>query len=188
VNPLIKQLQAFSERFDTCKVICQVGNHGNHRASGTSKQANADLILYKTVRNVVSQLQQHSDELQNVTLKIGQAEAYRNFSLRGGELNGHLRHGQHRKPQAQTSARKKEWLSTLRDHQFDIALMGHHHISGRIPWDGPPIIATSSPKPAGGFVEKLGERVSGEHQDMATAFGVSDSGITSIFPIDSRRF
>ncbi|UXF50607.1 hypothetical protein 7908G4C8_25 [Haloquadratum phage sp.] len=188
VSPLIDQLRAFSDRFPTVDIVCQVGNHGNHRASGTSRQANADLILYKTIRNIVAQLQQHGDELQNIEMKIGQAAAYRNFELRNGKLRGHLRHGQHRKPQAQTSARKKEWLSTLRDHKFDVALMGHHHISGRIPWDGPPIIASSSPKPAGGFVEKLGERVDGEKQDMATAFGVSDAGITSIFPIDSRRF
>ncbi|UXF50204.1 hypothetical protein 7865G3C7_41 [Haloquadratum phage sp.] len=188
ISPLIDQLRAFAKRFPTVDVICQVGNHGNHRASGTSRQANADLILYKTIRNIVAQLQQHGDELQNIEMKIGQAEAYRNFELRNGKLRGHLRHGQHRTPQAQTSARKKEWLSTLRDHKFDVALMGHHHISGRIPWDGPPIISTSSPKPAGGFVEKLGERVDGETQDMATAFGVSDAGITSIFPIDSRRF
>ncbi len=188
VDPLIKQLRAYADRFETVDVVCQVGNHGNHRASGTSKQANADLILYKTIRNVVAQLQQHGDELQNVEMKIGQAEAYRNFELRNGKLRGHLRHGQHRTPQAQTSARKKEWLSTLRDHKFDVAVMGHHHVSGRVPWDGPPIIATASPKPAGGFVEKLGERVDGEKQDMATAFGVSDSGITSIFPIDSRKY
>jgi hypothetical protein len=66
--------------------------------------------------------------------------------------------------------------------------MGHHHISGRIPWDGPPILCSPSPKPAGEFVEKLGERVDGGHQDFATVFGVSDDGLTAVFPIDSRGF
>ncbi len=188
VAPLMRQLKAFSKKFPTVNVVCQVGNHGQHRASGTSRQANADLILYKHVRNTVAQLQQHADLLANVRFRIGQAKAYRNFPLRDGQLRGHLRHGQHRHPQAETSARKKEWLSTLREHDFDIAWMGHHHVSGRIPWDGPPILVTSSPKPSGEFVERLGESVATDGQDVATVCGVSDDGITAVFPIDTRRY
>jgi biotin operon repressor len=188
VAPLLRQLKAFAERFPTVQVVCQVGNHGQHRASGTSKQANADLILYKHLRNTVAQLREHGDVLQNVTFKIGQAAAYRNFDLRGGRLQGHLRHGQHRRPQAETSARKKEWLATLRDHEFDVAHVGHHHVSGRIPWDGPPVLFSPSPKPAGEFVERLGERVDGGEQGLATAHGVSDDGLTTVFPIDTRNY
>jgi len=188
VAPLIRQCKTFSERFPTVQVVAQVGNHGTHRASGTSRQANADLILYKHLRNTVAQLQAHGDVLENVRLRIGQAQAYRNFELRGGRLRGHLRHGQHRRPQAETSARKKEWLSTLRNHEFDVGLLGHHHVSGRIPWDGPPIICSPSPKPAGEFVERLGETVAGGPQDLATAFGVSDDGLTTVFPIDTRNY
>ncbi len=188
IEPLMAQLKAFSQRFDTVDVVCQVGNHGQHRASGTSKQANADLILYKTIRNTVAQLQEHSPLLDNVSMQIGEARPYKNFELRGGKLKGHLRHGQHRKPQAETSARKKEWLATLRDHEFDIALAGHHHITGRVPWDGPPILFSPSPKPAGEFVETLGERVAGGKQGVATCAGVSDDGITSVFPVDTRNY
>lgn len=188
VSPLIRQLKAFSERFPSVQVVCQVGNHGRHRASGTSRQANADLILYKHIRNTVAHIQQHADHLDNVDFKIGQAKAYRNFELRGGALRGHLRHGQHRQPQAQTSARKKEWLATLREHEFDICAMGHHHVGGVIPWDGPPVICTPSPKPSGEFVERLGESVSGGEQGIATAFGVCDDGVTAIFPIDTRHY
>jgi DNA-binding transcriptional ArsR family regulator len=188
VAPLIRQLKAFAERFPTVQVVGMVGNHGTHRASGTSRQANADLILYKHVRNTVAELQQHAGLLDNVRFRIGQAKAYRNFPLRGGELRGHLRHGQHRRPQAETSARKKEWLSTLREHEFDVAAMGHHHIAGRIPWDGPPIICSPSPKPSGEFVERLGEGVPGGQQDVATVFGVSDDGLTAVFPVDTRRY
>ncbi len=66
--------------------------------------------------------------------------------------------------------------------------MGHYHVSGRIPWDGPPILASPSPKPAGEFVESIAGRVPSEHQGVATAHGVSDDGITGVFPIDTRRY
>ena len=188
IDPLIRQLKAFSERFETVQVVCQVGNHGKNRASGTSKQANADLILYKSVRNVVAQLCDRAGMLTNVNFVIGEARPYRNFSLRGGKLKGHLRHGQHRRPQAETSARDKEWTKTLLDHSFDVALMGHYHISGRIPWDGPPVIVSPSPKPAGEFVETIGGRMPKDHQGVATAFGMSDDGLTGVFPVDTRKY
>ena len=188
VAPLLRQLKTFSRRFGAVQVVCQVGNHGQHRASGTSRQANADLILYKHIRNTVAELQRHGGCLENVRFRIGQARVYRNFELRGGALRGHLRHGQHRRPQAETSARRKEWLSTLYDHDFDIAYMGHHHVSGRIPWNGPPIIASPSPKPADDFVESLGVRLSQEKKEVATAHGVSDDGLTAVFPIDTRNY
>jgi len=189
VDPLVRQLKAFAERFPRVQVVCQVGNHGNHRASGTSKQANADLILYKTIRNTISQIQKYgSSEFDNVEFVIGQAKPYRNFEMRGGDIKGHLRHGQYRKPQAETSARQNQWRATLQDHEFDIAYMGHYHISGRIPWGGPPIFVTSSPKPAGEFVETLGGKTPSDYQGVATAHGVSDDGLTTSFPIDTRHY
>ncbi len=188
IEPLIRQLKMFAGQFPRVNVVCQVGNHGQHRASGTSRQSNADLILYKSIRNTVAQLQQHSDLMHNVTIEIGDATQYKNFSLRGGALRGHLRHGQHRRPQAETSARKKEWLNTLVDHDFDLAYMGHYHISGRIPWDGPPVIVSPSPKPAGEFVERIGGRTPSTHHDVATCHGVSDNGITGVYPIDTRNY
>ena len=189
VDPLVRQLKAFADRFPRVQVVCQVGNHGNHRASGTSKQANADLILYKTIRNTISQIQKYgSSEFDNVDFVIGQAKPYRNFEMRGGDIKGHLRHGQYRKPQAETSARQNQWRATLQDHEFDIAYMGHYHISGRIPWGGPPIFVTSSPKPAGEFVETLGGKTPSDYQGVATAHGVSDDGLTTSFPIDTRHY
>ncbi len=188
IDPLIRQIKAFSERFPAVQVVCQVGNHGQNRASGTSRQANADLILYKTIRNTVAQLREHGDVLENVSFHIGEARPYKNFAMRGGKLRGHLRHGQHRRPQAETSARDKEWTKTLLDHDFDVGYLGHWHVSGRIPWDGPPIIASPSPKPAGEFVESIGGRVPSDHQGVATCHGVSDDGVTGVFPIDTRRY
>ena len=189
-GPLIRQIKAFAEsdHFETVQVVCQVGNHGQHRASGTSRQANADLILYKSIRNTIAHLRDHAGLLENVEFVIGSAKPYRNFDLRGGRLRGHLRHGQHRKPQAETSARSNEWTKTLVDHEFDLALMGHYHVSGRIPWDGPPIIVSPSLKPAGEFVERIGGRLASGPQGVATAFGVSDDGLTGVFPVDSRNF
>jgi biotin operon repressor len=187
IDPLVASLKAFAERFGRVAVVCQVGNHGNHRANGTSKQANADLVLYKSIRNVVSQLQEYN-VLENVSMQIGQARPYKNFWMRRGKLRGHLRHGQHRRPQAETSAREKEWVKTLLEHDFDVACMGHWHISGRIPWDGPPVICSASPKPPDEFIEEIGGRLSRRHRDLATCFGVSDDGITSVFPVDTRKY
>lgn len=190
VEPLIRQLKAFDERFPTVQVVCQVGNHGRHRANGMSRQANADLILYKTIRNTVAAIREHAANsvLENVNFVIGEASNYRNFELRGGELRGHLRHGQDTKPQAATAAGKRDWRGWLLDHEFDIAAVGHYHISGRVPWDGPPIIYSGSPKPAGDYVESLGGRPDHETRDIATAFGVSDDGLTAVFPIDTRDY
>ena len=186
-DPLLRQLKAFAERFPAVNVVANVGNHGDMRASGTSRQANADLLVYKSIRNTVAALQEEG-LLDNVTFQIGEARAYRNFDLRGGKLRGHLRHGQHRKPQAETSARQNEWRGTLQDHEFDVAAIGHHHVSGRIPWDGPPVICSPSPKPAGEFVERLGGRTPSAYQGVATSFGVSDDGLTAVFPIDTRAY
>jgi hypothetical protein len=191
IDPLIRQLKAFdeSDMFGTTNVVCVVGNHGQNRANGTSRQANADLILYKFIRNAVAELNQHAGILDDVEFKIGQAEAFRNFDMRGGKLRGHLRHGQHRKPQAETSARKKEWQATYIDHDFDVAYMGHYHVTGRIPWNGPPILSTGSPKPAGEFVERIGAYdPEGDYQNVATVHGVSDEGLTSVYPVDTRNY
>jgi hypothetical protein len=75
----------------------------------------------------------------------------------------------------------------LLEHDFDIAAIGHYHISGRIPWEGPPIICSASPKPPDEFIEEVGGRVEQEYRDIATCFGVSDDGITGVFPIDTRK-
>jgi hypothetical protein len=102
VDPLVRMIKALAtcDLFDTLQVVTTVGNHGQSRANGTSRQANADLILYKFLRIVVAQLHEHAEMLGNVRFQVGQAEPYRNFPMRGGRLTGHLRHGQHRRPQA----------------------------------------------------------------------------------------
>jgi biotin operon repressor len=134
-----------------------------------------------------------ASELENVGFKIGRAGSPTPFWLRGGEIHGQLRHGQDRSPQADTSARKKEWLSTLLDSEnfgekMDLAWMGHHHISGLLPWNGPPVVISGSPKPSGEYPRKLGEVVGPNRPNIATAHGVSDDGLTGFFPIDTRKY
>ena len=191
-DPLLRQIKAFSRAFDNVVIVGQAGNHGDIRANGSSKQANADLLLYKDLRNTVGALAElgHCD---NVAFKIGRAGTPTPFWMRDGAIHGQLRHGQDRKPGATTSARKKEWLSTILDslnfgQAVDIIWMGHYHVSGRIPWNGPPIFVTASPLPVGEYPRKLGE-VSGLNEpDIATCHGVSDDGVTGVFPIDPRNF
>jgi biotin operon repressor len=191
-DPLLRQIKAHSRAFDSVHVVCQAGNHGEIRASGSSKQANADLILYKGVRNTVAALQEVG-HLENVRFTIGRAEGPTPFYLRDGAIHGQLRHGQNRSPQADTSARKKEWLSTILDSEsfgssFDVAWMGHHHVSGRLPWNGPPVIITGTPKPGGEYPRALGELVGPNQPTVATCHGVSNEGITGVFPVDTRNY
>jgi DNA-binding CsgD family transcriptional regulator len=194
-DALLEQIITFAAHFEVVNVVCQIGNHGVNRANGTSKHNNADLLVYKALRNFITKSQDHWDRLQNVRIKIGEARPYTPVELRGGGLHGHLRHGQDRKPQAETSARLKEWLSTLLDTinsswgAFDIAWMGHHHVSGNIPWNGPPIIVSGSPKPSDDYVEQLGVKgATTTPREIAHCHGVSDDGITSIWPIDTRHY
>jgi hypothetical protein len=51
------------------------------------------------------------------------------------------------------------------------------------------VIVSPSPKPAGEFVEKVaGGRYPSDEQGVATAFGMSDAGLTGVFPVDTRRY
>jgi len=191
-DPLLRQIKAFSEAFDNVVVVGQAGNHGDIRADGSSKQANADLLLYKSLRNTVGALAELG-VCDNVTFTIGRAGSPTPFWLRDGAIHGQLRHGQDRKPQADTSARKKEWLSTILDslnfgQSVDVIWMGHYHVSGRIPWNGPPIFVTASPLPVGEYPRKLGEVDGLNEPDIATCHGVSDDGVTGIYPVDPRHF
>ena len=191
-DPLLRQIKTFADRFENVVIVGQAGNHGDIRANGSSKQANADLLLYKSLRNTVGALAEEG-VCTNVAFKIGRAGTPTPFWLRDGAIHGQLRHGQDRKPQAETSSRKKEWLSTILDslnfgQAVDMIWMGHYHVSGRIPWNGPPIFVTASPLPVGEYPRKLGE-VSGLNEpDIATCHGVSDDGVTGVFPIDPRNF
>jgi biotin operon repressor len=189
-DPLKRQLKTFAHEFDTLQVVAMIGNHGKIRASGVTGRVNADLLLYKSLRNTIAALVEEGVEwADRINFLLGEARAYRNFPLRGGDLRGHLRHGQNRKPQAETSARELDWKNTLIDHDFDLAYIGHHHVSGRIPWSGPPVFVSGSPKPGGEFVDEIGgTRTAVENREIAHVHGVSDDGLTGSFPIDTRHY
>ncbi|MWG36451.1 metallophosphoesterase [Halomarina oriensis] len=193
LDPLIEQVKAYSEQFDSVTVVGMPGNHAEDRASGTSRQANGDLILYKSIRNTVAKLREHGDELlENVGFELAEGSSYINFPLRDGRLKGHLRHGQNRRPQAETSKRKQQWLSTLITHEYSLAWMGHHHVSGVIPWDGPDIVVSGSPKPPGGFVERIAASAQPDPRqgprEIATCCSVADHGMTSRLAIKTHDF
>jgi len=193
---LLRQLKTFASEFPAVHVGAIAGNHGEIRASGSSKKANADLILYKAVRNTVAALQQEGVKwADKISFTIGQARGFVPLKLRGGAIHGQLRHGQDRKPQAETSARYADWLDTLMDTmnsdwgRFNVAWIGHHHVSGRIPWNGPPVFCSPSPKPGGEYVRQIGKAgAEDDYRQLATCHGVSDDGVTGVFPVDARHF
>lgn len=193
LEPALKrQIKAFSEEFDNVIVVGQAGNHGDIRANGSSKQANADILLYQDLRNTFGALAEEGI-CDNVEFRIGRAGSPTPFWMRDGEIHGQLRHGQDRKPQATTSAKKKEWLSTVIDSMkfgkpVDLIWMGHYHVSGIVPWNGPKILVTASPLPVGEYPRKLGEVDAVDAPDIATCHGVSDDGMTGYYPIDPRHY
>jgi len=194
MEPLLEQIKAYSERFQTVNIVCQVGNHGENRASGTSKQANADLILYKSIRNAIAAVRKFGggEVFGNVNFQIGKVRPYVNFPLRGGDLVGHLRHGEDRSPQADTSARANEWKTTLLNHDFDVAFINHHHVSGEIPWDGPPVIVSGTAKPPGDFVDAIAASTcldpEEEPREISHCLGVADHGVTGRYPVKTHDF
>jgi DNA-binding CsgD family transcriptional regulator len=185
VEPLLERLKAISEKSESVNIVCKTGNHGEHRASGKSRQANADLILYKHLRNTVAQLQNHADLLENVEFKIGSSRPYKNFEMRDGKLTGHLRHGQNRKAGYRTSAAQKEWNQTLLNHDFDVGYTGHVHRGQRFHVNGNPVYVTGTPKPAGKFAGRI---AAGDDTNIALSHGVNDQGTTFEYPIDLRDF
>ena len=183
IEPLLERVKAISEEADSVHIVCKVGNHG--RADGKSKQANADLILYRTLEKQISTLQEHANMLQNVNIEVGSTAPYKNFEMRDGLIKGHLRHGQYRKAGFRTSAAQNEWRETLLHHDFDLAYMGHVHRGQRFHVDGNPVFVTGSAKPAGEFAEKI---AAGVDHNIALFHGVGDNGLTFSYPIDFRDF
>jgi hypothetical protein len=190
----LRVVSAFSEYFDTVNIICQAGNHGQIRANGSSKQANADLLFYERLRNIIGVIQEYGDALQNVRQSIGEPGRFYDFTMRNGAINGHLRHGDDDKPQSETRAGSDQWRGRALTHDFDIAWMGHHHSFGRFTVDDRDVFVTSSPKPPGDYAEKLGvggaaamdaEKVI---RKIAIVHGVNDDGVTDTRSIDTRDY
>ena len=190
----LRVVSAFAQYFDKVNVICQTGNHGQIRANGSSRQANADLLFYERLRNIIGVIQEYGDALQNVRQSIGEPGRFYDFELRGGSVTGHLRHGDDDRAQNDTSAAQRDWRGRALTHDFDIAWIGHHHKFRRFEVDSRDVFVTSSPKPPGDFAEKLGaggaaamdaEAVT---RKIAVAHGVNDDGVTDTRIIDTRDY
>jgi hypothetical protein len=100
---LIDMITSFAEDFKRVQVVPMKGNHGAMKASGSSSQANADLLLYDRIEDMLSMT-----DYENIEYKSANSSEYRNFSVRGWK--GHLRHGQNCQAHADaTSASKRDW-------------------------------------------------------------------------------
>jgi len=183
-EPLLERLKAISKKAKTVNVVCKTGNHGEQRASGKSRQANSDLILYKHIRNTVSQLQEHADILTNVNFQIGSSRPYKQFEIRN-KFNGLLLHGDDRKAGYRTSSEQSDWAKTALNTDFDFAYAGHIHRNIDFSVEDRQVIVTGSPKPSGEFARKISAL---PNYDIGTLHGVSDDGITFRYDIDFRDF
>lgn len=158
------QIERLADYFQTVQVVCQVGNHGQLRASGQSQQANADDIAYGRLDAMV----RVSDHLDNVHFQRNDSTNYINFHIRGHRA--HMRHGQDSLVHIGTSAGKKRWLSWLSQHDFDMGFRGHYH-EHRIEYvHDHPVIMSGSICPPGDYEESLAEWSA----PGATLLGVAD--------------
>jgi hypothetical protein len=190
----LRVVSAFSEYFDKVNVICQTGNHGQIRANGSTRQANADLLFYERLRNIIGVIQEYGDALQNVRQSIGEPGRFYDFKLRGGALTGHLRHGDDDRAQNDTAAAQRDWRGRALTHDFDVAWIGHHHKFRRLTVDDRDIFVSSSPKPPGDFAEKLAMGgaaamdAPNATRKIAVVHGVNDDGVTDTRAIDTRDY
>lgn len=155
VEELIQLIITLAERYDKINVVCQVGNHGQMRASGQTRQANADLFVYRELKRVL-----HYSEYENVNFQVGDATSYKTFELRGGEWNAFATHGEATYEQitgtSASDSQMQNWLLAI-DPQPDIMYMGHYHEYRHAPVNGVPAIRIPSPKPGGVYEWEIGK-------------------------------
>lgn len=164
-------IKTLAGEFPTLQVVCQPGNHGENRASGVSKQANADIHLMSRLDFGV----RHSGH-DNINFIFHDSTKYTNFKMRGGAVRGHVRHGEECQEHAgATSASKRDWRGWLNMHDFDLALRGHYHQAKVERVLGKPIVQTGSVKPPSDFEESISEWGG----PGAVIFGVQEDSIPS---------
>lgn len=155
VEELVQLIFTLSERYPKVNVVCQVGNHGEMRASGSTKQANADLFVYRELERVL-----YYSEYENVNFQVGDATAYKTFKLRGGKWNAFATHGQSTYEQitgtSASDSQMQNWLVGL-EEQPDLFYLGHYHEYRHAPVNGVPAVRIPSPKPGGVYEWKLGK-------------------------------
>jgi len=182
VRAMTRQIKSFAEHFDVVNVICQVGNHGKTGASGTSKQANMDLVCYRWVDDRLRE-----SDYNNINFVDTDGSWFKLFQLRGGNWKGLLIHGNECLPHIGTDKSRSQWRGWLHNKGFDVAYRGHHHESRREAiLNGPMVYESPSTKPTGNWAEKIGKgNPTSPHKRLATTHGVSDKRpVTWEFVID----
>jgi hypothetical protein len=159
-----EQIRILAEKFDAVQVVCQTGNHGEIRISGSSQQANGDDIVYRMLDALV-----RASEYDNITFIRNDRTGFTNFEMRGHRA--HLRHGQNAAEHIGTAASKRDWRGWMLQHDFEIAYAGHYHTQGVDRVMNVPVIRSGSIKPPGDFEESISEW----SMPGATIHGVSDS-------------
>lgn len=174
LDELIPLVISLAEHYDTVNVVCQVGNHGQMRATGQTKQANADLFVYRGLKRVLSYTQ-----YDNVNFQVGDATAFKTFKMRGDKWNALATHGEDAYEQITgTSASDSlmdNWLVGV-DPRPDIFYLAHYHQYRRAPVSGIPALRSPSPKPGGPFEWKIGKMTARNAiQKIGFIHGVSDN-------------
>lgn len=159
----LEQIRRLSEEFEAVQVVCQPGNHGEIRISGSSQKANGDDILYRMLDHLV-----RISDMENVTLIRNNRKGFTNFEMRGH--NAHLRHGDNMKPQSETRAASDDLRGWKLQHKFDILYAGHFHTQGVGRVMGAPLVRSGSIKPPDDFEESISEW----SMPASTVHGVTD--------------
>ncbi|MGQ3723533.1 hypothetical protein [Natrialba aegyptia] len=170
VEALYELAVTLADAFETLHIHCVLGNHGQVRASGVSRQANCDLIAYRWLDDALRR-----DAVDNVSMEVAEATHHLNTEVRGWRV--HCRHGQDGQTHVdKTAASSRDWRGWREAHRFDIAMRGHYHTPS-LDWvlNRYPVVSAPSPKPGSEFIERLGSPDVSERKHLGWAFGVGDS-------------
>lgn len=157
------QIKRLAEKFEAVQVVCQTGNHGEIRITGSSEKANGDDIVFRMLDALV-----RASEYDNITFIRNHQTNYTNFEMRGHRA--HLRHGKDMKPQSETRAASDDLRGWKLMHDFDILYAGHYHKQGQDRVMAAPLIRSGSICPTSEFEESISEW----SMPMSTVHGVSD--------------
>ena len=184
VRILTQQAMTLADRFDNLQIVAIPGNHGKDRASGTSEQANMDLVVYRWVHDRLD-----DKGYDNINFVVNESGHYKNFYTRGGKQKGHLVHGEFNQVHADSTSKSQgDWRGWAREHTFDFALRGHLH-QPRVEHiqNEEPVIMAPSPKPGGDFASKIGNPDVSTRQKLGWVFGINDDRpVTWQFLVDEE--
>lgn len=175
VKTYYRQICEVADEFDTVQIVAQSGNHGEIRGKNFSASLNADDLTYGWLESLIRE-----GGPSNVTFISNESTNFTNFTMRGGNVKGHLRHGQDSLQHIGTSSGKNKWRGWLIQHGFDVGYRGHFHEWKLEHVMNRPVLMSGSICPPGDFEESL----SVWSEPSATLHGVSDEhSITFIYPV-----